>query len=373
MCFPIPDNIESLRPYVPGKPLDETKREYGLSDVIKLASNENPLGPSPRACAAMRAAMAEVALYPDATGFELKQALAKKHGVSPQELILGCGSNELIELLIRTFVAPGDSALIADGSFIIYSLALQAAGRRAIAVPLRRDDWRYDLPTMARALDDTARLCFIANPDNPSGAIVTRAELTDFLEHVKERFPKLLVVMDEAYVDFVDAPDYPDSLALRAAHPNLVVLRTFSKSLGLAGLRVGYGILDARLANYLERVRMPFNVSNLAQAAALAALTDSEHLAATQALNRAEKAFVLDGLAKLDVDVIPPQGNFVLIDTHRPSAPIFEAMLRRGIILRPLLNYGMPTCLRISFGLREQNRQMLAALEEVLVGTPRSA
>lgn len=370
MKFPIPDNIELLRPYVPGKPLGEAEREYGLDGMIKLASNENPLGPSPRACAAMRSAMAELARYPDASGFELKRALAHKHGITPEEIVLGNGSNELIELTVRTFLAPGDDALIARGSFIIYALALQAAGRTAIAVPLR--DWRCDLPAMAQAIGARTRLAFIANPDNPAGTIVTRAELTAFLDHVQERFPQLLVVIDEAYVDYVDSPDYPDALALRATYPNLVVLRTFSKSLGLAGARVGYAILDAELAGYLERVRMPFNVSSLAQAAALGALGDVEHLAAAQALNRAEKAFVLDGLKKLDVAAVPPQGNFVLVDTHRPAGEMFEALLRRGVIVRPLLNYEMPTALRITFGLRQENARMLAALAEALDAVPRA-
>lgn len=369
MKFPIPDNIESLRPYVPGKPLGETQREYGLSGVIKLASNENPLGPSPRACAAMKAAMADLALYPDATGFDLKRALSRKHGVTPEEIVLGNGSNELIELVVRTFLAPGFEALTARGSFIIYELALQAAGRQAIRVPMRQR--RYDLPAMARAIGARTRLAFIANPDNPTGTIVKRDELTAFLDHIQARHPELLVVLDEAYVDYVDSPDYPDSLALRASHPNVVVLRTFSKSLGLAGARVGYAILDARLAGYLERVRMPFNVSSLAQAAALGALADVEHLAATKALNRAEKAFVLAGLKNLDVAFDEPEGNFVLVDTHRPGAAIFEALLRRGVIVRPLLNYGMPTSLRITFGVRQENERMLAALAEVLDATPR--
>ena len=369
MKFPIPDNIETLRAYVPGKPLAETKREYGLTEVDKLASNENPLGPSPRACAAIQAALGELALYPDASGYELKRALAQQHGVSPREIVLGSGSNELIELCVRTFLGPGDDALIARGSFIIYELALAAAGRGARAVPLR--GWRYDLPAMARAIGAKTRLAFIANPDNPAGSIVTADELAAFLGHVRAHFPALLVVMDEAYVDFVESPDYPDSLELRRAHPNLVVLRTFSKSLGLAGLRVGYAILDERLAGYLERVRMPFNVSHPAQVAALAALGDAEHLAATRAHNRAEKAFVLAGLSRLDVEVVPTQANFVLIDARRPAAPLVEALLRRGVIVRPLANYGMPTALRLSFGLRAQNERMLAALADVLAERPR--
>ena len=371
MKFPIPDNIETLRPYVPGKPLGETQREYGLLEVAKLASNENPLGPLPRACAAITAVLADLALYPDAPGVELKRALAKKHSVKPEEIVLGNGSNELIELIVRTFLAPGDDALIAKGSFIIYALALQAAGRKAISVPLHQ--WRYDLPAMARAIGARTRLAFIANPDNPAGTIVTRAELTAFLDHVQEHCPELLVVMDEAYVDYVDCPDYPDSLALRSTYPNVVVLRTFSKSLGLAGARVGYAVLDAHLAGYLERVRMPFNVSSLAQAAALGALGDVEHLLATQALNRTEKAFVLAGLKKLDVAVVEPEGNFVLVDAHRPGAILFEALLRRGVIVRPLLNYGLPTSLRITFGLRQENERMLAALAEVLDAVPRAS
>lgn len=370
MRFPIPDNIETLRPYVPGKPLGEVQREYGLSEVVKLASNENPLGPSPRALAAMQSAMADLALYPDASCFELKRVLAEKHGVTPAEIVVGNGSEQLISLLVNTFVAPGDEALIARGSFITYSLAIAAAGRRAVEVPLR--DWRYDLPAMARAITERTRLVFIANPDNPSGTIVTESELLAFLEEVREKHPALLVVMDEAYVDYVESPLYPDTLALRAIHPNLVALRTFSKSLGLAGVRVGYAILDAWLAGYVERVRLPFNVSSLAQAAALGALGDVEHLEATRALNRTEKPFVLRGLRALDVTVVEPvEGNFALVDTHRPGREVFEALLRRGVIARPLLNYGMPTALRVTFGLREQNERLLTALADVLAAVPR--
>ena len=337
------------------------QREYGLSEVVKLASNENPLGPSPRALAAMQSAMGDLSLYPDASCFELKRALAEKHGVTPAEIVVGNGSEQLISLLVNTFVAPGDEALIARGSFITYSLAIAAAGRRAIEVPLR--DWRYDLPAMARAITERTRLVFIANPDNPSGTIVTESELLAFLEEVREKHPALLVVMDEAYVDYVESPLYPDTLALRAIHPNLVALRTFSKSLGLAGVRVGYAILDA----WLTPDALLTDVEE-----ALGALGDVEHLEATRALNRTEKPFVLRGLRALDVTVVEPvEGNFALVDTHRPGREVFEALLRRGVIARPLLNYGMPTALRVTFGLREQNERLLAALADVLAAVPR--
>jgi histidinol-phosphate aminotransferase len=358
----VPPYIESLLPYVPGKPIEEVEREFGIRGVAKLASNENALGPSPKALAAAREACAKVHLYPDGSAYFLKAALAAKLGVRADEVVVGNGSNELLELLVRTFLHDGEETLTAAQSFVVYRLATQAHGRTCVEVPLK--DHRYDLPALAARLTPRTKLVFIANPDNPNGTYVGRAELEAFLAAVPR---STLVVLDEAYVEFVGARDFPDGLEVRKAHPNVLVCRTFSKIHGLAGLRLGYLVAPPDVANYLDRVRAPFNVNLVAQAAGIAALGDDEHVARSRALAESERPFLLEGLRRLGARPVPSQTNFVFADfPGRPAPKLFDDLLRQGVVVRPMHGYGFATAQRITIGLREENEKLLAALGRAL-------
>jgi histidinol-phosphate aminotransferase len=354
--------IESLSPYLPGKPIEEVAREYGVPDCVKLASNENPLGASPLALAAIRDSLSRVHLYPDGSCFALRQKLAERHQVSPREIVVGAGTNEILTLLARTFLSEGEEALLSENTFLVYRLAVQACGRKAVAVPMR--DHRYDLEAMAAAIGPRTKLIFIANPDNPNGSYVTKAELERFLSRVPER---VLVVLDEAYFEFVDASDYPDGCELRKLRSRLVVLRTFSKIYGLAGLRVGYGLAEPDVANYLDRVRDPFNVSTAAQVAAIAALDDRAHVESTKAVTFQGRGVLLRELPRLGFRVVPSVTNFVLASTShaRSGEELFQALLHHGVIVRPMAGYGMPEAIRISVGTPAENEKLLRALEIV--------
>jgi len=354
--------VESLKPYVPGKPSADAIRESGLSDVVKLASNENPLGPSPRAVEAMRRVAAEAHLYPDGSSRELTLGIAQSLAVAPGQVFVGSGSNEIIELLIRTFTAHDDEALLCQGSFLMYKVSLQAHGRRFREVPMA-PGFRYDLAAMGRALSPSTRMVFLANPDNPTGTAFGRTELEAFLPQVPE---DCLVVLDEAYFEFVEWADYPNGLHYLARWPNLVVLRTFSKAHGLAGLRLGYGVMRPELVGYLHRTRMPFHVSSVAQAAGLAALGDLDHVRRTRELNLVELPKVRSELLGLGLTVPESHGNFVFVDLGRPAAPVADALLAKGVIVRPIPGYGFPQALRISIGLPAWNVRMLSGLRAVL-------
>ena len=358
----VPPYIETLKPYVPGKPIEETEREYGLTGVIKLASNENPLGPSPKAIEAMRAASQKVHLYPDASSYALVRRLATHVGVKPEEVVLGCGSNELIELLIRTFTTPEDEVLLAQGSFQAYRISAQAHGRPFREIPMAPGR-RYDLVAMARAVTPRTRMVFLANPDNPTGTTFGRADWERFLAAVPK---EVIVVHDEAYFEFVDWAEYFSGVEYFRTHPNVVALRTFSKIHGLAGVRLGYGVMDAKLADYVQRGRMPFNLTTVAQAAGVAALDDVEHVRRTREVNLAGLRYYGAELPKLGATLTESHANFVLADFGRPAAPIYEALLRKGVIVRPMAGGGFPTSLRISVGTAEENQRCVAALREVL-------
>jgi histidinol-phosphate aminotransferase len=363
----VPPHVASLTPYVPGKPIEEVEREYGLTGVAKLASNENPLGPSPLAVAAARAAADRVNLYPDGSAFVLREALAAKLGVTSRELLVGNGSNDLIELLVRTFVLDGEEVLTSAQTFVAYRLAAQAHGRTLVEAPMKAR-FHYDLDALRKLLSRRTKLVFLANPDNPTGTWFGADELVPFLDAV----PKdTLVVLDEAYLEFVEAPGFQDALALRRKYPNLVVLRTFSKIHGLAGLRLGYAVARAEVVEWVDRVRAPFNVSHLAQAAGTAALGDEEHVGRTRALVRAERPRLAEGLRALGATVAPSQGNFVLADfPGRPAKELFEAMLREGVVIRPLQGYGFPTAQRITVGLPAEIDRCLAALAKLVGKVP---
>src|SRR5581483_4769991 len=360
----VPEYIESLKPYVPGKPIEETEREYGVTNVIKLASNENPLGPSPMAVEAMEAAARKVHLYPDGASFYLVRRLAKHLNVEPNEVFVGSGSNEIIELCIRTFTTPDDEALLSAGSFMMYKVALQSHGRAFREVPMQTG-YRYDLKAMAAALTPKTRLVFLANPDNPTGTAFSKGELDAFLAQVPQ---DTFVVLDEAYFEYVDWAEYPNGLDYFRKHPNVMVLRTYSKIYGLAGVRLGYGVMNSKLAGYLNRTRMPFNLSSIAQAAGVAALDDVEHLRTTRETTHRGLRYLEQELRGLGLDVPTSYANFVFVQLGRPSQPVYEGLLRKAVITRPVPGSGWPNALRISAGLQSQNERLVKALAEVLKG-----
>jgi histidinol-phosphate aminotransferase len=359
----VAENILRLKPYVPGKPIEEAKREYGLSEFIKLASNENPLGPSPLAVAAIREAAAHVELYPDAACYQLTRDLAAYWEVEPENLILGNGSDEIIQLIGLAFVEPGDEVLTARPSFVRYEAAAVLNNGVFIETPLR--EFRFDLAAMAERLSDRTRVIFIANPNNPTGTMVTRTELERFLDRVPER---ALVVMDEAYFEYVDAPDYPHSWEYVRQGRNVIVLRTFSKIYGLAGLRVGYGMARPELVRYLDQVREPFNVNSLAQVAACASLRDSNQVERSCRVNREGKAVLTAAFDAMGLPYAPTQANFILVDVKRDSREVYEGLLRRGVIVRTGDIFGLPTHLRVTIGTADQNERFLQALRSVLGG-----
>jgi histidinol-phosphate aminotransferase len=360
----VPAHVASLTPYVPGKPIEEVEREYGLHDVAKLASNENALGPSPLALEAARQAVSRVHLYPDGSAFLLRNALAAKLSVAPGEVFVGNGSNELIELMVRTFVLDGEEVLTSAQTFVAYRLAAQAHGRTLVEAPMKAR-FHYDLEALRKLLSRRTKVVFLANPDNPTGTCFPEGDLASFLDAVPR---ETLVVLDEAYREFVEGPGwYQDALALRRRHPNLVVLRTFSKIHGLAGLRLGYGIAREEIVDLVDRVRAPFNVNLVAQAAGVAALGDEDHVARSRELVRTERPFLSEGLRSLGATVVPSQANFVLADfPGRPAKELFEALLRQGVVVRPMHGYGFPNAQRITCGRRPENERCLAALARVL-------
>lgn len=354
-------SVQRLRPYVPGKPIEEVEREYGVRDVLKLASNENPLGPSPLAVAAIRQAATQVGLYPDTSCHALAADLAAHWGVAPEELILGNGSDEIIHYLGIAFLRPGDEVLTAHPSFVRYESAAILNEAEYIAVPLR--DFRYDLPRMAERLSPRTRLIFIANPNNPTGTIVTGAELERFLDSVP---PQAVVVMDEAYYEYVDSADYPNCWESVREGRNLVILRTFSKIYALAGLRVGYGMARPEIIRVLHQVREPFNVNLVAQAAARASLKDPEQVARSRDTNRAGKGFLTSELTAMGLEVVPTEANFLFVDLKRDCRAVFEALLRRGVVVRTGDIFGLPTHVRVTIGTPDQNERFLRELRAVL-------
>ncbi len=358
----VPPFIETLKPYVPGKPIEETEREFGITGVIKLASNENPLGPSPKALEAMARVLPEIHLYPDGSSHHLVGALAKHLGFAREQVFVGSGSNEIIELLIRTFVTPDDEALLCAGSFLMYKVALQAHGRPFREVPMK-SGYRYDLEAMARAVTPRTRIIFLANPDNPTGTAFARTELDAFLAKVPG---ECIVVHDEAYFEYCDLPDYPNGLDYVRRYPNVIAMRTFAKAYGLAGIRVGYAVMQAEMVSYLNRTRMPFHLTSLAQAAGVAALDDRAHVEKTVSVTQQGLRYMEAELPKLGVEVPRSYANFVFVDFKRPAQPIYDALLRRGVITRPVPGYGFPNALRISVGLPEHNERLVRALAEVL-------
>ena len=355
--------VQKLSPYVPGKPVDELARELGIdpAHIIKLASNENPLGASPKALAAIRDELAELTRYPDGNGFELKKRLAERCRVQASQVTLGNGSNDILELVARAYLAPGLNAVFSEFAFAIYPIVTQAVGADAHVAPAK--DWGHDLPAMLAAIDSNTRVVFIANPNNPTGTWFGADALNTFLAAVPKH---VLVVLDEAYIEYAQGAELPDGLNYLADFPNLLVSRTFSKAYGLASLRVGYGLSSPAVADVLNRVRQPFNVNSFALAAACAALDDVEYVTKSRQLNEVGMEQLEGGLRLLDLDWIPSKGNFIAVDLGRESASVYQGLLREGVIVRPVGGYGMPNHLRVSIGLPQENTRFLEALTKVL-------
>ena len=359
--------VQALKPYAPGKPLSELEREYGIQDAVKLASNENPLGPSSGVLAALQAQFDDLARYPDGNGFELKAVLSRKHGVPVESITLGNGSNDVLELVARAFLSPASAAVFSAHAFAVYPIVTQATGARSNIAAAhngsRGPEYGHDLDAMADAIDAQTRVVFIANPNNPTGTWLDKHELRAFVERVPN---DVIVVVDEAYFEYVSETDYPDVLAWWADFPNLLVTRTFSKAYGLASLRIGYGVCQPELADVLNRVRQPFNVNSFAQAAALAALDDTQHLRDSVRVNQQGMQQLIDGLQALKLAFIPSVANFVCVDVGQDPAGVYQALLHEGVIVRPVDNYGLRGFLRISIGLAEENHAVLDALARVL-------
>ncbi|MCB9800071.1 MAG: histidinol-phosphate transaminase [Candidatus Omnitrophica bacterium] len=356
------EEIDTVKPYKPGKPIKEVERELGLKNVIKLASNENPLGPSGKSVRAMKKAIRDIHLYPDGGCYYLTKKLSQMLEVSESQIIVGNGSNEIIELLARGFLSPGDEVLSSEQTFLVYPILSQVCGARYVTVPMKNHG--YDLKALLQAVSDRTKIIFIANPNNPTGTYVTAKEVESFLKHIPE---DILVCFDEAYLDFVEAKDFPNALQyVKRDLPNVLVLRTFSKAYGLAGLRVGYGIGHKKVIQYLHKIRQPFNVNSIAQAAALAALGDTFFRWRTKRLVASGRRYFYKQFKKMKLKYLPSQANFVLVDTGVDGDRVYEALLRKGVIVRSMKAYGFETWLRITIGKTKENKRFCRALEECL-------
>lgn len=359
---PVHPGIAGLTPYQTGKPIEELTRELGITDVIKLASNENPRGPGPLVRERLATAAEELSRYPDGGGYLLKQALAQSLNVGAERITLGNGSNDVLDLAGRISLTPGAEVMVTAHAFVVYRLVAASCGATLVEVPAR--DYGADLEAMKAAITENTALVFLANPNNPTGTWVTESALVDFLEAVPER---VWVVLDEAYFEYVEEAGYPNGLKLVDRYPNLILTRTFSKIHALAALRIGYAVSSAGVADLMNRARQPFNVNALAMAAAQAALTDQEFVSTSRQMNREGKAVLTAGFERLGLDYIPSAGNFVAVAV--PDAPgLYQALLHEGVIVRPIAEYGLPDHLRVSVGLPAENERFLATLERLLAG-----
>ncbi len=357
-----PANIRAIAPYQGGKPISELAREMGLNeaDIVKLASNENPLGMSPKAQMALEEAIYEIARYPDGNSFALRGAVSHKYQVKPDQIVFGNGSNDILELAARAFLTAGDEVIYSQHAFAVYPLVTQAAGATGVVVPAV--DFGHDLDGFLKAVTPKTKLIFVANPNNPTGTLISKTALKSFLQKVPEN---IVVVLDEAYDEYLSAADKSEAIGWLHEFENLIISRTFSKAYGLAGLRVGFGLMHAALANLMNRVRQPFNVNSLAQVAATVSLQDEDFVARSYAANQAGMSQITQGLTKLGLGFIPSFGNFVSFKVTNASA-VNQALLKQGVIVRPVANYEMPDYLRVSIGLFSENARFLEVLEGVL-------
>ena len=355
--------IQHLSPYPPGKPIEELARETGIRGIIKLASNENPLGPSAKALEAAQNSLNHFHRYPDGAAYDLKQALSHHLNCQSDQITLGNGSDNVLRLIAKAYCQVGDQVVVSSQAFVTFSIVATVALAEVIEAPM--SNWCHDLAAMAAAVTEKTKLVFIANPNNPTGTWVPHKSVETFLKTVPLT---TLVVMDEAYFEYADDPNYPNSLALQRDYPNLIVTRTFSKIYGLAGLRVGYAISDPAIADILDRIRLPFDVSIPAQAAAIAALADEDYLKNSLSMNRLGYLQLVDGFERLNLSYIPSATNFLTVDVGQEGQIIYQALLKQGVIVRPMQGYGMPNHLRISIGLPSENDALLSALKLVLKG-----
>lgn len=362
--------VQALSPYQPGKPISELARELGLnpSDIIKLASNENPLGPGEMALAAAEKALTELCLYPDGNGFDLKQALAARFNLETDQITLGNGSNDVLEVIARCFADSDSEVIYSQYAFAVYPIVTQAIGAKGISVPAK--DWGHDLNAMAAAVTERTRLIFVANPNNPTGTVHETSAIEEFLEKIPT---DILVVLDEAYCEYLQGDQYPDGVSLLSRFPNLIVCRTFSKAWGLAALRVGYSISSVEITSILNRVRQPFNVNSIALAAATAALSDEAYLERTRENNATGLRQFEQAFERMGLSYIPSVGNFVAVDVGDKAMDVYQFLLTRGVIVRPVAGYGMPKHLRVSVGLPEHNRRFIEALSEALMSMGQGA
>ena len=354
-------SIDTIQPYQGGKPIEEVQRELGITDIIKLASNENPLGPSPLAVQAIAESAKQVHLYPDGNAFYLKNDLAQHLGVSTEQLILGNGSNDVLQLIAEAYVAPDDEVIYAAGAFVVYSLVTKLCSAISVVVPMQNDT--HDLSAMAAAITDKTRVIFVANPNNPTGTMVTAEEMVAFMELVPD---DVLVVFDEAYYEYVHRSDYPQTLPYVLEGRNFIITRTFSKIYGLAGLRIGYGIAPPALIETLNRVRQPFNCSLVGQAAARAALQDTDHVTKSQMSNTAGKAFLYQAFDNIGLRYARTEGNFIMLHLEQLGTDIADALLQKGIIVRPIAGYGYLNAVRVTIGTQQENETFIAALKQIL-------
>lgn len=355
--------VKSLTPYLPGKPIEELAREQGLDAdcIVKLASNENPLGPAPSSLDAIGRHLSELSRYPDGNLFNLRDALSKKLAVAPDQLTFGNGSNDVLMLLAQSWLQAGTSAVFSQYAFVVYPIAVKAVGAEGIVVPAK--DWGHDLNAMAAAVRDDTRMIFLANPNNPTGTSFDRKELLTFLAKVPEH---VIVVLDEAYCEYVQDANHPDGVTLLGDYPNLVITRTFSKAYGLAGSRVGYAVSSEKIASVLNKLRQPFNVNSLGECAAVAVLNDENYLERSRQINSEGLTQVEKGLRALGLEWIPSKGNFITFDAGGDAIVCYQKLLQKGVIVRPVANYGMPRHLRVSIGLPEENERFLEALKDVM-------
>lgn len=351
-------HIRDLAPYQPGKPIEELERELGIRESIKLASNENPLGPSPRAVEAIREAAGQIHRYPDGASFELRRALAERLGVEGHQIVFGCGGDEILELIAKTVIGPGDEVVYGWPSFAMYPIVVKGMGATGVPVPLG-DDLVHDLDAMVAAVTGRTRLVMLCNPNNPTGTSVGAEAFDRFVEALPE---DVILAVDEAYYEFVRRPDRPDLIGWIGRRPGTLALRTFSKIYGLAGLRIGYGLADAEFASYLERARHPFNVNRLAEVGALAALGDEEHVRRTLELNASGIEYLTAELGRLGIETWPTDANYLLA---RTGADVYDALLAKGVIVRPMVRFGLPEHVRISIGLPEENERLIKVLTEL--------
>ncbi|MEA3305617.1 MAG: histidinol-phosphate transaminase [Candidatus Omnitrophota bacterium] len=353
-------NILGIKPYEPGKPVEELKRELNISNIVKLASNENPLGPSKKAIKAMREAASNVNRYPDGNCYYLKQALSRYLNVSPENLIIGNGSNEIIELAMKTFVDKNEEVIISEPSFLIYNIACRAAGGSPVIVPLK--DFRTDLNAIKDSITDKTKLIFIDNPNNPTGGSVGEMEVEAFMEKLPGN---VIVVFDEAYNEFVEREDFPDTIRY-IGRKNIIILRTFSKAHGLSGLRIGYGIAEEETVRLMNRSRQPFNVNSMAQAAAIASIEDKKHITKSKAAVCKGKRLLYEELDSMELDYVRSDTNFILIDVKRDGKDVFENMLKEGVIVRDMKAYKLDSYIRVTIGTMPENRRFVTALRKVL-------